>query len=177
MSSWYQELTRLIQANQSSIFVWMTLLQVVALFVLGYYIFSLWRLRNTYNQLIDGVEGKNLESVLLQLIDRVRITEDGLSRIKEAVDEYKKNGEFHLQRWSLLRYKAFSNTGGDQSFSLALLDSKGNGVVLSSIYGREESRVYAKSIQEGKSTYPMSAEEEETLRQALGEEKSTTKVG
>jgi hypothetical protein len=177
VSSWYQELVHSIQANQSSIFIWMTLLQMAAIIVLGYYVFSIKRLRNTYNQLAVGVEGKNLESVLLQLLDKVKLTEDGLNQVMKAVEEYKKNGEFHLQRWSLLRYKAFSNTGGDQSFSLALLDSKGNGVVLSSIYGREESRVYAKSIQEGRSTYPMSAEEEETLRQALGDEKQINKDG
>jgi hypothetical protein len=99
--------------------------------------------------------------------ERLKALEDGVQALHTQVDEDQKQSRFHLQKWSLLRYKAFSNTGGDQSFSMALLDGKGSGVVISSIYGRDESRVYAKSIQEGQSTYALSSEEEEALRQAL----------
>ena len=57
--------------------------------------------------------------------------------------------------------------GGKQSFALALLDCKGDGVVLSSLYGREESRVYAKPVKGGLSEYTLSKEEEAAVQQAL----------
>ena len=68
---------------------------------------------------------------------------------------------------SLLRYDAFEDVGGRLSFSCAMLDEHGTGVVLTSINGRQETRVYAKSIAEGTSTYNLSLEEEEAIRQAM----------
>lgn len=67
----------------------------------------------------------------------------------------------------LLRYDAFEDVGGRLSFSCALLDDHGNGVVVTSINGRQDTRVYAKPIAEGRSPYNLSVEEEEAIRQAL----------
>jgi Protein of unknown function (DUF4446) len=67
----------------------------------------------------------------------------------------------------LLRYDAFEDVGGRLSFSCALLDDHGNGVVLTSINGRQDTRVYAKPIAQGESPYNLSGEEEEAIRQAL----------
>ena len=68
---------------------------------------------------------------------------------------------------ALLRYDAFEDVGGRLSFSCAMLDDQGSGVVLTSINGRQETRVYAKPIAEGRSGYNLSSEEEEAIRQAL----------
>lgn len=67
----------------------------------------------------------------------------------------------------LLRYDAFEDVGGRLSFSCALLDDHGSGVVVTSINGRQDTRVYAKPITEGKSRYNLSGEEEDAIRQAL----------
>jgi len=67
---------------------------------------------------------------------------------------------------ALVRYDAFEDVGGRLSFSCAMLDEQGNGVVLTSINGRQETRVYAKPISEGRSSYNLSSEEEEAIRQA-----------
>jgi len=75
--------------------------------------------------------------------------------------------EGSVRRVSLLRYDAFEDVGGCLSFSCALLDEHGSGVVLTSINGRQETRVYAKPITEGSSTYNLSIEEVEAIRQAL----------
>jgi len=72
-----------------------------------------------------------------------------------------------VQNVGLLRYDAFEDVGGRLSFSCAMLDDRGSGVVLTSINGRQETRVYAKPITEGRSSYNLSAEEEEAIRQAL----------
>ena len=68
---------------------------------------------------------------------------------------------------ALLRFDAFEDVGGRLSFSCALLDDHGTGVVLTSINGRQETRVYAKPVTEGASTYNLSTEEAEAIRQAM----------
>lgn len=72
-----------------------------------------------------------------------------------------------IRRVGLVRFRAFDDVGCDLSFSMALLDAKSNGVVITSLYGRQESRVYAKPVKEGKSNYPLSPEEIEALHQAM----------
>jgi hypothetical protein len=69
----------------------------------------------------------------------------------------------------LVRYDAFEDVGGRLSFSCALLDDHGNGVVMTSINGRQDTRVYAKPIAKGQSQYNLSIEEEEAIRQALAD--------
>ena len=75
--------------------------------------------------------------------------------------------EGSVRHISLLRYDAFEDVGGRLSFSCAMLDDRGTGVVLTSINGRQETRVYAKPIAEGNSTYNLSVEESEAIRQAM----------
>lgn len=72
-----------------------------------------------------------------------------------------------VRRVGLVRYDAFEDVGGRLSFSCALLDDHGNGVVVTSINGRQDTRVYAKPITGGRSGYNLSVEEEEAIRQAL----------
>ena len=69
----------------------------------------------------------------------------------------------------LVRYDAFEDVGGRLSFSCALLDDRGSGVVVTSINGRQDTRVYAKPVADARSSYNLSIEEEEAIRQALAE--------
>ena len=75
--------------------------------------------------------------------------------------------ESAVRHVGLVRYDAFEDVGGRLSFSCALLDDHGNGVVITSINGRQDTRVYAKPIVDGRSGYNLSTEEEEAIRQAL----------
>lgn len=69
----------------------------------------------------------------------------------------------------LVRYDAFEDVGGRLSFSCAMLDDHGSGVVVTSINGRQDTRVYAKPVADGKSPYHLSFEEEEAVRRALAQ--------
>jgi hypothetical protein len=71
-----------------------------------------------------------------------------------------------IQRVGLVKFDAFPDVGGEQSFALALLDRDLNGVVISNLYSRSDSRVYAKEITEGRSQQTLSDEEKEALRRA-----------
>jgi hypothetical protein len=68
---------------------------------------------------------------------------------------------------ALVRYDAFEDVGGRLSFSCALLDDHGTGVVLTSINGRQETRVYGKPVSAGASSYNLSTEEQEAIQQAM----------
>lgn len=72
-----------------------------------------------------------------------------------------------MQKVAIVRFNAFRDMGGDLSYALALLDSSGSGLVISSIYGRDDARTYAKPVKEGKSSYQLSSEEEEAIKKAL----------
>lgn len=76
-----------------------------------------------------------------------------------------------LHKVALVRFNPFKDLGGDQSFSMALLNGKNNGITLSSLHTREGTRVYSKAIAGGKSEkYPLTEEEEQVLKQAMSSE-------
>jgi uncharacterized protein DUF4446 len=105
---------------------------------------------------------------------------DRLERAVRALGGTDKRHESLIQgsvrHVGLVRYDAFEDVGGRLSFSCALLDDHGTGAVLTSINGRQETRVYAKPVTAGKSGYNLSAEEEEAIRQALAEPKEAVEV-
>jgi hypothetical protein len=105
--------------------------------------------------LLEGQAGKiaRLESAVRSLV--------GTDRRQEGLIEGA------VRHVGLVRYDAFEDVGGRLSFSCALLDDHGTGVVVTSINGRQDTRVYAKPIAEGLSSYNLSVEEEEAIRQAL----------
>ncbi len=72
----------------------------------------------------------------------------------------------NISHVGLVRYNPFSDAGGDQSFALALLNDHGDGIVLSSLYGREMNRVYSKPIERGTSKYQLSDEEKQAIKNA-----------
>jgi len=73
-----------------------------------------------------------------------------------------------VQCVGLVRFDAYEDMGGHLSFAAALLDADGSGIVLSSINGRNESRIYAKSVERGASRHNLSTEEQEAIRRAIG---------
>jgi hypothetical protein len=77
------------------------------------------------------------------------------------------NGRKAVQRIGLVRYNPFEETGGNQSFALAMTDANGDGVVISSLHARAGTRLYAKSVVAGRSDAALSAEEAEAIRIAL----------
>lgn len=108
-------------------------------------------------------EGKLLED----LLRRVKLIEDKEALLESRVIELEGIGKMSVQRVGFLRFNPFSSTGGDQSFSLALLDGRNDGVVISSLYSREGTRMYAKVIKGGKAVQQLSEEERRVLEEAL----------
>jgi len=114
-----------------------------------------------------GTSGKNFEVMLTDhisnvesAIERVNIMNDELLQMKNQVDKC-------LQKCNIIRYNAFNDTGSDLSYSIAILDNFNDGIILTGIYGRNETITYAKPIIKGKSKYPLSVEEELVLNRSL----------
>ena len=108
--------------------------------------------------LVDKVASQALQiEELYGLIDEQAAQKDYLTDVLAGT----------MQRVAVIRYDAFEDMGGKLSFSIAMLDENGDGVVLTSIYGRNENRTYAKAVRAGSSSHVLSREEGEALHRAL----------
>jgi hypothetical protein len=96
---------------------------------------------------------------LKQVLKQFKVLQNNFQQLLLEVEKIKKEQVFSIQKVGLIRYNPFSEVGGNQSFSLALLDAQDNGIVITSLYNREGNRVYSKPIEQGQSSYPLSAEE------------------
>lgn len=124
------------------------------------------RMVRHYRNLAAGVEGQPLDQLLQRILDRADIEQATLRELEERITVLGVRVGGHLQNVGLVRYNAFDDTGGDHSFALALLDAQGNGALINGLYHRNVSRVYAKPVQQWKSTYSLSDEERESIRKA-----------
>lgn len=101
-----------------------------------------------------------------EVVEQVKKLELSLADISKELAELKAENKFHFQKIGFVRYNPFPGVGGDQSFSLALLDKNNDGIVITSLFSREGNRVYAKTVEKGKSSYPLSDEEKQALEKA-----------
>ncbi|MBI2452642.1 MAG: DUF4446 family protein [Parcubacteria group bacterium] len=97
-------------------------------------------------------------------------TEETSSTPEEVVKKLKTKEKLNLSlsKVALVRFNPFKEIGSNQSFSVALLNHHHDGVIITSHFGRETNRVYAKQVIKGKAEHQLSEEEEEALRQAMG---------
>lgn len=96
---------------------------------------------------------------------------DPAHRVDVLVTEYQRLAtmlQSCIQQIGVVRFNPFEDTGGDQSFVIALLDGRGSGFVLTSLHGRAGTRVYAKPVEHGQAVYALSTEEQEAIRRAQG---------
>lgn len=126
-----------------------------------------WQLSSHYNNLTKGISNKTLKTVLEEVLKNVHTSQKDIDMLKERCDTIEKDGVFHIQKIGLLRFNPFKDTGGDQSFILALLDKNDTGVVISSLYARSGTRWYAKNVVVGKGTeHKLSDEEKKAIKDA-----------
>lgn len=108
------------------------------------------------------------------LAGRVLRTETKLEELEPRLKLVEDISRISVQKVGFLRFNPFSDTGGDQSFVLVLLDRGNNGFILSSLYTREGVRVYAKNIERGKPKHALSEEEKRVLEEAVNKGIATT---
>jgi hypothetical protein len=115
----------------------------------------------------QGSDAQSLEAVLGSHLERVRqvVRDVDVVTARTAVIERDLQGSFG--RVGLVRYNPFEDTGGNQSFAIALLDGRGDGFVVSSLHSRTGTRIYAKAVAAGASDTALSEEETAALKEAL----------
>jgi hypothetical protein len=126
------------------------------------------RLEGHYRALMTGVDGADLAAALEAHVARLAEGERRLAGLEGRATASEERLRRALQRVRVLRYNAYEDAGGDQSFALALLDDAGDGIVMSSLVGRAGIRVFAKPVSGGRSSHTLTGEEERVIADAAG---------
>ncbi|MDD5748116.1 MAG: DUF4446 family protein [Actinomycetota bacterium] len=141
---------------------------VILLAAFALYIFMrLRRIQSEYDILTRGTEGKSFIEIINDNIAETDVLLEEVTHLSDMSATLLRRMAGSIQHIGVVRYDAFREIGGLMSFSIALLDDRGNGIVLTSIYGRTESRTYTKPIFERSSNYELSPEEKEAIRLAM----------
>lgn len=146
------------------------IVSLIILLLLAWNIFLQIRLEQTRKRIkifFKGRKTKDLEEVIAEQVKRLKNIEKEIEKIFKWNEELQKLADISIQKVGVIRFNPFKDTGGDQSFAVALLDKNNNGLVISSLYGREGTRIYTKPIESGKSTYHLSGEENQAIVKAM----------
>lgn len=129
---------------------------------------SAWLYNTTrhYQRLVGKTGRENLKFILERILADSEKTEAHIKKVEESLEGLGKRSLGFVQKIGVVRFNPFSNTGGDQSFALALLDGQDSGIVVLSLHGREGTRIYVKPIKAGKSLYELSKEEKQAIEEA-----------
>ena len=136
--------------------VWVTLIS-----------YNLGVLRRSQRILSRGMTDSSLQDILAQHFVRVDGLEDRIERLEQDVAALHSLQLNAVQRIGLVRYDAFDDMGGELSFALALLNEHGDGIVMSTITGRQDNRTYSKQVVKGRAAIQSSAEEDAAIKQAM----------
>ncbi|HEX7259667.1 MAG TPA: DUF4446 family protein [Candidatus Saccharimonadia bacterium] len=147
---------------------------VAAVLIAGYCLWQVMYLRRRFTSALSNRDGDSLEQTLATYLKRVETVDAHLGQLDDAYKRLADSGSLASQKISIVRFNPFGDTGGDQSFVLAVLDAHNSGYVITSIHGREGTRVYVKPIDYGKSKYQLSEEEKKALAQATKRVPATT---
>lgn len=112
---------------------------------------------------------KKVQGISKELEKYMGELEKSLKEVKEELSSFKKDMRKAVTKVGIVRFNPFGEAGGDQSFVIALLDQDNSGVVVTSHYLQAHNRVYGKPLENGKSSYTLSREEEEAIAKALHE--------
>jgi uncharacterized protein DUF4446 len=145
---------------------------VVALLLAAFLAFRLRRLRQAQTAVLGGAEQRDLVAHAQRLetgfADLREWVEETMERIAQRMDTTEERVDGCVAHTALVRYDAYNELSGHQSSSIALLDSRRTGVVLSSIVHRDQARLYVKRVHAGESEIALSPEEQQAVDEALG---------
>lgn len=132
-------------------------------------LYALWNLRklNRLRQsFFSGKNGGDLEEIMHAF--KAELAEGGQRQqaLEHALRELEHNFTFAIQKVGVVRFNPFEDGGGNFSFCLALLDRENSGVVITSMHGRQQNRIYTKKIFRNTSDHPLTEEEVKAVQQA-----------
>ena len=162
------DLNALVSANLGPIVVGLVVVVLALVLAVVGLIRRSRKLNRRLESLTQGSDAASLEGVLGGHMERVRQVVNDVNTVAARTAMLERDLQGSYGRVGLVRFNPFEgDTGGNQSFALALLDGRGDGFVISSLHARAVTRMYAKSISNGTSEAALSDEEAQALRQAL----------
>lgn len=114
---------------------------------------------------MDDVQ-KTVDDVIVQHNQQLKHLDERVGGLEQYTAGLSQANLKNLQKIGFIRFNPFNDAGGSISFVVALLDAQDNGVVISSLHGREGNRMYAKEITKGVSKSQLTEEEQEAIKQA-----------
>ena len=150
-------LVNYIASHEATLLLASMLLILVLLILVIYTMVRLSTMRARYREMMRGSETEDLESMLIQHVHEVEKVSATNARILEENELIRQFIRKALVRVASVRFRAFEDMGGDQSY----------GVIFSSIFARADSRSYIKPIKNGSSEYPLTDEEKGVLKEAM----------
>ena len=140
---------------------------VALLFVLeGVMCFFIWKTNKRIAKFFNGSHVKTVEKVLEYELRKMQKTEKDIKTLIDNMKWIEGVARKSASKVGVVRYNPFQDIGGDQSFSIALLDYSDNGVVVSALHGQDGTRVYAKPIIKGNSEHQLTKEEYEAIKRS-----------
>ncbi len=124
-------------------------------------IFSLQKMRRTF---FTGKQAANLEDFIINQNKKINELTSQSEFIETQIKELQDRQKLSIQKIGVVRFNPFADDGGNLSFSLALLDAHNNGVVITSMHGRDQNRIYSKPIKNGKSEFNLTQEEQNAIQ-------------
>ncbi|HAF12005.1 MAG TPA: DUF4446 domain-containing protein [Chloroflexi bacterium] len=125
------------------------------------------RLRSRLRRILSDNGTTGLDEVLAGQATRIEQLASRVDALNALERELEASSRLALQKVGVVRFNPFQDSGGDQSFAIALLDQGGTGIVVSSLHGRAETRIFAKQVTNGRSKHALSDEEQQAIRAAL----------
>jgi hypothetical protein len=123
------------------------------------------RLKRNYHRLLNGTEHANMEEVMIRIQERLNVQQENVELQEMKISEITGHLKKMKSHIGFHRYNAFADSGGDLSFSIAIMNEEQDGIVMTAIQSREQTYIYAKPIENGVSSYTLSPEEKEAVNQ------------
>lgn len=145
-------------------------LEQVLLSILGVWLLALsavfYWFHIRLNKLLKGTSSASLIKTLEKVLYQERENKKEIQNIYKELVRLEEQGYLHVQKMGLIRFNPFEETGGDHSFSMALLNAKDTGVVITGLHSRERTRLYIKYVKQGKGEHKLSKEELKAIEKA-----------
>lgn len=126
------------------------------------------KINKSSKKFFSGKNGKDLEEVVSKNMRNIESMDSDIQELFKASNEIYNLSFESIHKVGLVRFNPFKDLGGDQSFSIALLNGKNDGMVISSLYTREGTRIYSKSIRDSQSEkYTLTTEEKQAIEKAI----------
>ena len=161
------ELNRVLTDNLAAVLIVMAVAILVLLVLVILQSIRVGRAVEGYRRLVRDGSGGSLDDVLQAHVARVEDVRGRLGEIDGVQATLEHRTQTSIQHIGLIRFNPFDDTGSDQSFALAMLDDRRDGVVISSLHGRTNTRLFAKPVEGGTSSHALSDEEAQAIRVAM----------